>query len=55
VVNGGDIAKSLATAAREKGAGLLVIGRGRTPDGEKKLGTHTYAAICEAPCPVLSI
>ena len=55
VVNGADIARSLAAASCEKCAGLLVIGRGRTPDGEKKLGAHTYAAICEAPCPVVSI
>jgi nucleotide-binding universal stress UspA family protein len=55
VVNDGDIAKSLAATAHERGAGLLVIGRGRTGGGEKKLGVHTYATICRAPCPVVSV
>lgn len=55
VVSDGDISKSVSLAALEKGAELLVIGRGCARDEEKRLGAHAYATICHAPCPVVSV
>jgi len=54
VVCDGDIPRALSAAAKEKGADLLVIGRS-AGDMAKKLGTHTYGIICNAPCPVVSV
>ena len=54
VVSDGDIPRALSVAAKEKGADLLVIGRS-AGDIAKKLGTHTYGIICNAPCPVVGI
>jgi nucleotide-binding universal stress UspA family protein len=53
-VSNGDIPAALSTAAKEKGADLLVIGRS-AGDRAKRLGTHTYGIICNVPCPVVSI
>lgn len=55
VVSDGDIPRALSAAAKEKEAGLLVIGRSCAGDMTRRLGTHTYSIICNAPCPVVSI
>ncbi len=55
VVSDGDVPKTLSVAAKEKGAELLVIGRSSAGDSAKRLGTHAYFIICNAPCPVVSI
>jgi nucleotide-binding universal stress UspA family protein len=55
VVGDGEVPKAICAAAQEKGAGLLVIGRNGTGDTARRLGAHTYAIICHAPCPVVSI
>ena len=55
VVGNGDLPKAIGAAAQEKGAEVLVIGRSCAGDTTKRLGTHTYAIICHAPCPVVSV
>jgi nucleotide-binding universal stress UspA family protein len=55
VVSDGDVPRALSAAAKEKGAGLLVIGRSCAGEMAKRLGSHTYAIICNAPCPAVSI
>jgi nucleotide-binding universal stress UspA family protein len=55
VVSNGDVPKALSAAAKEKGAELLVIGRSWACDLPRRLGTHAYFIICNAPCPVVSI
>jgi nucleotide-binding universal stress UspA family protein len=55
VVSNGDIPRALSVAAKEKRAELLVIGRSSAGDLAKRLGTHAYYIICNAPCPVVSI
>jgi len=55
VAGGGDIAGTLAGAAKEKKVQLLVIGRVSASDATKPLSSHTYSIICSAPCPVVSI
>lgn len=55
VTGDGDIPKSLAAAAQEAHAELLVIGRNCVGTTSRRLGSHTYSIICNAPCPVVSI
>lgn len=55
VVSNSDIPRALATAAEAKDAGLLVIGRSGPSESAKRLGSHAYDIICNAPCPVVSI
>jgi len=55
VVSNGDIPGALSAAAKEKSADLLVIGRSSAGDKQKKLGSHTFAIICNAACGVVSI
>jgi nucleotide-binding universal stress UspA family protein len=55
VTSDGDIPKALSAAAKDKEAGLLVIGRSCAGDITRRFGTHTYSIICNAPCPVVSI
>ena len=55
IVDSSEPAKSLAAAAREKGAGLLVIGRGSSTANSGRLGSHAYGIICQSPCPMISV
>lgn len=55
VVSDGDVARALSEAASEKGTGLMVIGRRCAGCAPMRLGTHGYAIVCSAPCPVVSI
>jgi len=55
VVSNSDVPRALSAAAKEKGAGLLVIGRSSAGKASMRLGSHTYSIICHAPCPVVSI
>jgi nucleotide-binding universal stress UspA family protein len=55
VVSDGDIPRSLAAAAWDKAADLLVIGRRSGGDKTGKLGSHAYSIVCQARCPVVSI
>jgi len=51
VAGGGDIPGTLAVAVKDKRAELLVIGRMSAGDAS----CHTYAIVCNAPCPVVSV
>lgn len=51
----GDPSKVLAAAAKEKGAGLIVMSRTSASGTTGKLGSRAYGVICYAPCPVVSI
>jgi len=53
LVSDADVTGAICSATQKIGAGLLVIGRSCASD--RKLGTHTYAIICHAPCPVVSV
>jgi nucleotide-binding universal stress UspA family protein len=55
VVGDGDIPKVLSAAAKDKQAGLLVIGRSCSGDMTRRLGTYIYSIICNAPCHVVSV
>jgi nucleotide-binding universal stress UspA family protein len=51
----GEVSSALRTAAREKGAGLLVIGRSPVSGSTGRLGRRAYGIVCHSPCPVASI
>jgi nucleotide-binding universal stress UspA family protein len=53
VAGDNDIPRVLSSVAREKEVDLLVIGRSSAQP--KRPGSHTYAIICNAPCPVASV
>jgi nucleotide-binding universal stress UspA family protein len=53
VLGDNDIPRVLSAAAKEKAADLLVIGR--SCGQPKRPGSHTYAIICNSPCPVVSV
>lgn len=49
----GDPPQAIRNALRKLDADLLVIGPGRQPPGEMKLGSHVFDIVRAAPCPVL--
>jgi nucleotide-binding universal stress UspA family protein len=51
----GDVARQVARAAREQEIDLVVSGRGGAPELPGGLGSHGYAIVRRAPCPVLSV
>jgi nucleotide-binding universal stress UspA family protein len=51
----GEVSREVARAARTHNADLVVIGRGGAPEAPGKLGSHAYAIVRRAPCPVLCI
>ena len=51
----GEVSREVARAAREHDADLIVIGRGGAPEMWGRLGSHAYAIVRRAPCPVLCI
>ncbi len=54
LIQGGEAAKTVACAAKEFQADLLVIGRG-AGDDNGYLGHSAYNMLRESPCPVISI
>jgi nucleotide-binding universal stress UspA family protein len=54
-VSVGDVARQVARTAREQEADLVVIGRGGAPELLGGLGSHAYAIVRRAPCPVLCV
>ena len=54
-VEGGDVAAVVADAAKQKGADLVITGRGVMQHKFGRLRTHVYSIIREAPCPVISV
>jgi nucleotide-binding universal stress UspA family protein len=52
----GEPAEEILDAARETGAGLVVVGlRRRTPVGKLLLGSTAQRILLDAPCPVLAV
>lgn len=51
----GEASRRVACAAKEYKADLIVIGKGGTPELPGRLGSHGYAIVRRAPCPVLCI
>jgi len=51
----GDAPSALARAARDNSADVLVIGRNEPTSMSGRLGEHTYAIVCHAPCPVVCL
>lgn len=51
----GEVPATVDTAAREFGADLLVIGRGRPHGVHGRLRTNAYAILRQAPCPVVAV
>jgi nucleotide-binding universal stress UspA family protein len=51
----GEASRRVACAAKEYNADLIVIGKGGAPELPGRLGSHGYAIVRRAPCPVLCI
>lgn len=51
----GPLKDSLTLAARQMGADVLIIGRGPQSSSQGRMRDLTYAAVRDAPCPVLSV
>ena len=51
----GPVAETIAEAAEQEGADLVLIGRGSLQATLGRLRTHAYGIIRNSPCPVLSI
>jgi nucleotide-binding universal stress UspA family protein len=54
-LKGGHVADVVRDAALERGADLVVIGRGHTHAPLSRLRSNAYAIVREASCPVLSV
>jgi len=56
LLDGGDVADDLISAAEDTGAHLVVIGlRRRSPVGKLILGANAQRVLFDAPCPVLTV
>src|SRR5579884_3501781 len=55
VLAGGSVSKVVRTAAENRGAGLVVIGRASAAGLLGRLRTDAYAIIRDSPCPVISV
>lgn len=55
IVEGGEVAPVVRSAAEESEADLVVIGRGVLQEFFGRMRTHVYSIIREAPCPVISV
>jgi nucleotide-binding universal stress UspA family protein len=51
----GEASRKVACAAKKHNADLIVIGKGGAPELSGGLGSHAYAIVRRAPCPVLCI
>ena len=54
-VSVGEASREVARAARALNADLIVIGKGGAPELPGRLGSHGYAIVRRAPCPVLCV
>jgi nucleotide-binding universal stress UspA family protein len=54
-VSTGEASRRVACAARKYQADIVVIGKGGSPELPGRLGSHGYAIVRRAPCPVLCI
>jgi nucleotide-binding universal stress UspA family protein len=55
LIEGGDPANVICSAAARVAADVLVIGRGSAAGVFGRLRTNAYAIIRESPCPVVSV
>lgn len=55
LVSAGEPSRHLASAAKEHNVDVIVIGRGGGPELPGGLGSHGYAIVRRAPCPVLRV
>jgi nucleotide-binding universal stress UspA family protein len=55
VIESGDAAQVIGSAAREYKADLVVIGRGVMNQLLGRMRTHVYSIVRESPCPVISV
>jgi nucleotide-binding universal stress UspA family protein len=51
----GEVSRKVARTATAQDADLVVIGRGGAPELPGRLGSHGYAIVRRAPCPVLCV
>jgi nucleotide-binding universal stress UspA family protein len=54
-VSAGEPSRRVACAAKKHNADIVVIGKGGSPELPGRLGSHGYAIVRRAPCPVLCI
>src|SRR5262249_37891787 len=54
-VSVGETSRRVACAARLHKADLIIIGKGGAPELPGRLGSHGYAIVRRAPCPVMCI
>jgi nucleotide-binding universal stress UspA family protein len=54
-VSVGEVSHEVARAARAHHADLVIIGKGGGPEMPGRLGSHAYAIVRRAPCPVLCL
>jgi nucleotide-binding universal stress UspA family protein len=54
-VSVGEPSREVARAARALNADMIVIGKGGAPELPGRLGSHGYAIVRRAPCPVLCV
>jgi nucleotide-binding universal stress UspA family protein len=54
-IQGGNIAETIRSCAVQRGAGLVVIGRGRMGEALGGLRSNAYAIIRESACPVVRV
>ena len=51
----GEVSRRVACAAKEHNVDLIVIGKGGAPELPGGLGSHGYAIVRRAPCPVVRV
>lgn len=51
----GEVSRRVSCAAKEHNVDLIVIGKGGAPELPGRLGSHGYAIVRRAPCPVLCV
>ena len=55
LLEAGEAARIICSAALRTGAGTVVIGRGSAAGDFGRLRTNSYAIIRQSPCPVVSV
>jgi hypothetical protein len=55
VLEAGEAARVICSAAARLGAGTVIIGRGSAAGDFGRLRTNSYAIIRQSPCPVVSV
>ena len=51
----GDISREVVAVATDRDVDMIVVGKGGAPELFGRLGSHEYAIIRRAPCPVLCV